>query len=463
MPGTVLIVDGLATNRIVLKVKLSAAYFHVEQAGSAAEALALVAHDRPQAVLVTDGLPDSSACDLVRDIHALPGCDRLPVLVLTAKRAPDARLALLKCGACDVLLKPYSEKVLLARLRALSRQAPVEVDLDLTSGAAHALGLAEAQAGFAPRGLVAALHRGTATDQALCHRLAQEMRHRLETFRMDRARQLSGLTAPPDVLLVSLPADAGEAALVRLAELCSAPRTRQSRVLALLDTADDVLAVKLLDMGIHDFATRDADPREIALRIDALLRAKQADDLQRARLRTGLNAAVTDPLTGLYNRRYALAQMARLIETARESKQTFALMVADLDHFKKVNDTYGHAAGDHVLTRVAGALRDALRPGDSLARIGGEEFLVLMPQSGIAAARAMAKHLCRTVRETAIALPGVEAPFSLTVSIGATVANPAVKDSDLEPERLLADADHALYAAKSGGRDTVTISHLSAA
>lgn len=88
MPGTVLIVDGLATNRIVLKVKLSAAYFHVEQAGSAAEALTLIAHDRPQAVLVTDGLPDSSACDLVRDIHALPGCDRLPVLVLTAKRAP---------------------------------------------------------------------------------------------------------------------------------------------------------------------------------------------------------------------------------------------------------------------------------------------------------------------------------------------------------------------------------------
>lgn len=234
-------------------------------------------------------------------------------------------------------------------------------------------------------------------------------------------------------------------------------------MLALLDAADDRLAVKLLDMGIDDFATRDADPREIALRIDALLRAKQADDLQRARLRTGLNAAVTDPLTGLYNRRYALAQMARLIETARESKQTFALMVADLDHFKSVNDTYGHAAGDHVLTRVASALRDALRPGDSLARIGGEEFLVLMPQSGIAAARAMAKHLCRTVRETAIAIPGVEAPLLLTVSIGATVANPAVKDSDLEPERLLADADHALYAAKSGGRDTVTISHLSAA
>lgn len=463
MSGTVLIVDGLATNRIVLKVKLSAAYFNVEQAGTAADALELIARDKPQAVLIADDLPDSTACDLVSDLRDLPGCDRLPVLVLTANRAQDARLAVLQAGAHDVMLKPCNEQVLLARLRSLSRQAPVDVDLDLASGAAHALGFAEAQAGFAARGLVAALHRGTPPDQALCRRLAQDMRHRFETFRMGSTGQLSGLTAPPDVLLVSLPAGAGESELVRLAELTSAPQTRQARVLALLDTSDTALAVKLLDMGIHDVADRDADPREITLRIDALLRAKQADDIQRARLRTGLHAAVTDPLTGLYNRRYALAQMARLIESAHETRQPFALMVADLDHFKAINDTYGHAAGDHVLTRIAHTLRDALRPGDCIARIGGEEFLVLMPQSGIAAARAMAKHLCRTVRETAIAIPGVDTPLSLTVSIGATIANPLLKGSDLDPETLVAEADHALYAAKSGGRDTVTISHLSAA
>lgn len=88
---------------------------------------------------------------------------------------------------------------------------------------------------------------------------------------------------------------------------------------------------------------------------------------------------------------------------------------------------------------------------------------MLMPQSGIAAARAMAMHLCQTVRQTAIALPGVETPVSLTVSIGATVANPARLADRFDPEAMVAEADHALYAAKSGGRDTVTFSQLSAA
>ncbi|MGK7754290.1 MULTISPECIES: diguanylate cyclase [unclassified Roseovarius] len=463
MSGTILIVDGLATNRIVLKVKLSAAYFSVDQASTAAEAVAAILRDRPQCVLISGDLPDRAAGDLIRDIHALPSCDRLPVLVLTATCTPLRRLDLLRAGAEDVMPRPFCDKTLLARLRSMSRHAPVEADLNLTTGTAEALGFAEAQAGFTSRGLIVALHSGTARDQALCRRLAQGTAHRFETVRAGHAEMLAGLRASPDVLLVFLPAGAGEPELVRLAELCGAPQTRRSRVLAVMDPADDGLAAKLLDLGVHDIAVQEADPHEITLRLDKLLRAKQADDTQKARLRTGLHAAVTDPLTGLYNRRYALSQMARMIETSRASGQPFALMVADLDHFKAVNDTYGHAAGDQVLTRIAHALRDALRSGDSLSRIGGEEFLVLMPQSGIADARAMAKHLCQTVRDTAIILPGVEAPVSLTVSIGATVANPALRGDTLDPEAMVAEADHALYAAKSGGRDMATISQPSAA
>ncbi|KRS12806.1 hypothetical protein XM53_09535 [Roseovarius atlanticus] len=463
MSGTILIVDGLATNRIVLKVKLSAAYFSVEQASTAADAVAAILRDKPQAVLMSGDLPDRDACELIRGIHALPGCDRLPVLVLSADRTPQVRIDLLRAGADDVMSKPCCDKTLLARLRSMARHAPVEADLDLTHDTAEALGFAEAQAGFAARGLIAALHSGAARDQALCRRLAQATSHRFETLRTGRTDLLTGLQVPPDVLLTFLPPGAGEPELVHLAELCSAPQTRQSRVLALIDPEDDALAAKVLDLGVHDIAAHDADPGEITLRLEKLLHAKQADDTQKARLRTGLHAAVTDPLTGLYNRRYALSQMARLIDSARSSGQTFAVMVADLDHFKAVNDTYGHAAGDQVLTRVAHALRDALRPGDSLSRIGGEEFLVLMPQSGIADARAMAKHLCQTVRDTAITLPGVQTPVTLTISIGAMVADPARQGATFEPEAMVAEADHALYAAKSGGRDMVTISHLSAA
>ncbi len=463
MSGTVLIVEGLATNRIVLKVKLSAAYFSVAQAGSAADALALIARDRPQAVLLSDDLPDASARDLTRDIRALPGCARMAVLVLTDSADTAERLALLRAGASDVLAKPYSEQVLLARLRSLARHAAVEADLQINSSTAQALGFAEAQAGFAPRGLIGALNNGTPGGQALCRRLAQDTGHRVEPFRMGQTGLMTGLSGPPDVLLVSLPPCTGEHDLFRLAELGSAPQTRKARMLVLLEDTNTALATKVLDMGAHDIASLDADPREIALRLEALLCSKQADDMQKARLRTGLLAAVTDPLTGLYNRRYALSQMQRLIDAARHGQQPFAVMVADLDHFKTVNDTYGHAAGDQVLTQVAHTLRDALRPGDCLARIGGEEFLVLMPQSDKKSARAMARHLCRSVRETPVVLAGADVSLALTVSIGATVADPAQRGDALDPEALVAEADHALYAAKSDGRDTVTMARLSAA
>ncbi|MFN3209640.1 MAG: diguanylate cyclase domain-containing protein [Roseovarius sp.] len=412
MPCTVLIVEGLATNRIVLKVKLSAAYFSVRLAGSAEEASIQVSQDRPQAVLISDDLPDATARDLVRAIRALQGCDRLPVLVLADTDSPAQRLTLLRAGANDVIPRAFSEDLLLARLRSLSRQAPADADLDLAAGTAAALGFAEAQAGFTARGVVAAWSSGTAQDRVLFRRLEKHCRHQIEQVARDPAGALAGTATQPDVLIVSLPPNATETDLVRMAELGSAPQTRQARLLALVDPTDPGLAAKALDMGVHDIASRCADPREIALRLDMLLQAKQADDTQKARLRTGLRAAVTDPLTGLYNRRYALAQMTLMIDAARETQQPFAVMVADLDHFKTVNDSYGHAAGDEVLVRIAQAMRNALGPVDTLARIGGEEFLVLMPQSDARAARSMARHLCRTVRETMIALPGRDTPVA---------------------------------------------------
>jgi two-component system cell cycle response regulator len=170
----------------------------------------------------------------------------------------------------------------------------------------------------------------------------------------------------------------------------------------------------------------------------------------------GLQAATLDPLTGLHNRRYALARLAEMSNTIRDD---VAVMVVDLDHFKSVNDTYGHAGGDAALKQVAKRLREQLRTDDLLARIGGEEFLVALPGCDRTRANLVAKELCAAVRDTPIRLHRRARPFHVTVSIGLACGT----SRGLSGGDLLMLADQALYRSKSEGRDTVRLSQISAA
>ena len=135
-------------------------------------------------------------------------------------------------------------------------------------------------------------------------------------------------------------------------------------------------------------------------------------------------------------------------------------MVADMDHFKRINDTMGHAAGDAVLIETARRLRENLRAVDMVARIGGEEFLIVMPGAGLANAKKAAQRLCRVIRNTPFIVPGIKLPVTATISIGMTVCDPRKRSNPPHPlsaEALLGRADKALYGAKAEGRDRVTL------
>jgi len=176
-----------------------------------------------------------------------------------------------------------------------------------------------------------------------------------------------------------------------------------------------------------------------------------------------LKAAVSDPLTGLYNRRYAMPQLARVAEHAGATGRSFAVMVADLDHFKRINDVYGHASGDAVLVEAARRLRENLRGVDLLARIGGEEFLIVMPATPFSEARTTASRLCRKIGCEGFKVPGSKDLIDVTVSIGVTMggihkSGPAAdRISADNPNALLDAADKALYEAKMHGRNQVNL------
>jgi len=209
-----------------------------------------------------------------------------------------------------------------------------------------------------------------------------------------------------------------------------------------------------LDLGANDVLFDSYGTEEISFRIAAQIQHKKTNDRLRATLQAGLNAAVTDSLTGLYNRRYALTHLSHLFDKSLRSGTELSLIMVDLDLFKRVNDHYGHAAGDAVLCAVAKTLKGAIRASDLLARLGGEEFVVILPDTPADKAQGLAQRLCGLIRNLRVEA----APRQITASIGLSAIGPDRPSTGLNPrfENLLQEADKALYAAKSRGRDQVS-------
>ncbi|WP_166433968.1 diguanylate cyclase [Roseovarius spongiae] len=462
MSGNILIVDAVTTNRIILKVKLASAHFSVTQAASADDALRLAARTAPDMIVASAALPGDAAARLIAAIRARPALACVPIVLLLPEDTETARVAALRACADEVIALPMDERIMLARIRSLLRQHHALEDMRLNAGAEGADGLAEARGGFAAQGRIALIAGNRAAAIALRARLGPGTGHALSILDADLPMIAQTGVRTPDIFAVLVGPAAQDAGMHAIAELRASPVTRHSRIVAVVESGAAQLMAALLDMGANDVVSDRASAAELNLRLRAELRRKQFCDHLRERIQDGLRAAVIDPLTGLHNRRFALPFLERLA-AAPAGGRPFAVMVADLDHFKTINDTHGHAAGDKVLAHVAGLLQRNLREEDMIARIGGEEFLIALPDTPCDEARRTAARLCRAVREHPLtALPGT-GPITVTVSIGVTLVAPRHGAPPPRIDALLEEADRALYAAKARGRDTVNYSERSAA
>jgi two-component system cell cycle response regulator len=217
-----------------------------------------------------------------------------------------------------------------------------------------------------------------------------------------------------------------------------------------------------LDLGADDAMPGGFGAEELALRLTAQLRRKAVSDRLRNTVHDDVRAAVRDPLTGLYNRRFALPHLSRTIKRASHSGQGFAVMLADLDHFKAINDRYGHPAGDAVLIETARRLQAGVSPGDLVARVGGEEFMIVLAETDPAAATSTAERLRHRINQAPFRLPGIEQPIAVTTSLGVVTVSDSFQSGMhhapvLDTDALVDAADKALYASKGAGRDQVTI------
>ena len=455
MSARILIVDDVAANRIIQQARLAAAFYEPLLAADGSACLAVAREERPDLVLLDLGLPDIPGLEVLRRLRRDPACRDIPVIALAGPRAEE-RLAAFAAGADDVMTRPTNERLLLARVRNLLR-LKAESDFP-TPDALEGAGLAEAPAAFEPQGTIALVSATNTPCETLRDALSGQLRDRLVV--LSRREALADIPVDPDrnnVPEVFILQDDGRnpsGTLRLLSELKSHQATRHAAVCVVGPAGEGDEAAMAFDLGADDAVGPSVTAEELALRTRGLLRRKRHSDRRRARMQDGLRLAMRDPLTGLYNRRFAAPQLAAIAARSREDGSQFAVMVMDLDRFKQVNDLYGHAAGDQVLVEVAHRLTANLRETDILARIGGEEFLAILPRTNIAVARGVAERLCQVMQDLPIRLQSGE-NLCVTVSIGVAVAGADGADT-CAVDLLVEQADLALLESKGAGRNQVT-------
>src|SRR6202044_1183090 len=451
MTARVLVVDDVRSNRKLLQTRLSLEYFEVLAAANGPDAIAICEMGGCDIVLLDVRMPGMDGFEVCRRLRAAPDTAHLPIVLLTALDRPADRVRGLESRADDFLTKPVDEIALVARVRSLVR-LKFSID-ELRSRAAHS---AEA---------------GTAPAEAL--NLDASERGRLllvDEQRSSRERVAGALSPYHDVVLAE---EAGEALISAREEtidlmivslgsgafdglrICSQARspqpTRQPPTPIIGDPDDRPKVLRGLELGANDYLTRPIDRNELLARVRTNIRQKLYADRLRQSVQQSIEMALYDALTGLNNRRSLERRLPAMIESARQRGAPLTMMVLDIDHFKRVNDTHGHDVGDLVLKGFAAQLQEIVRGGDLLCRLGGEEFVVVMPEVDMDQAARIAERARRTTENREFIVDGASGSVSITVSIGL-----AEWREKWDSAELYRRADRALYLSKSAGRNRVT-------
>ena len=453
MSARVLVVDDIAANVRLLEAKLAAEYFEVMTAASGKEALALIEKQTPDIVLLDVMMPELDGFEVCKRIRANPRTRFLPVVMVTALSDQADRVRGLEAGADDFLTKPVNDLALFARVRSLVRLKMIMDEWRMreqTSGAFDVLSTEAEPAEEDHTSAKVLLVEGFAPAAQRISTILAADNDTVEVATNSAEAMQKSAKGNYDLVITGL--QIGQEDGLRLcSNLRSADETRQVPILLIVDEFEMPRLVKGLDIGVSDYLMKPIDANELLARVRIQVRRRRYQDRLRTNYERSLSMALTDVLTGVYNRRYALRHMEGLMKRVADTGKSLSVLVCDLDRFKSVNDTYGHAAGDEVLKQFAQRATQSMRNIDMVARFGGEEFVILLPDTDGDNALKAAERLCKKVGATPMDV--AEAPdgkLTVTVSIGVASTTAAMPG-----EELIKLADAALYRAKQGGRNQV--------
>jgi two-component system cell cycle response regulator len=448
----VLVVDDVSANVKLLEARLSAEYFDVVTAMNGFEALAICERAECDIVLLDVMMPDLDGFEVCRRIKQNPATHFIPVVMVTALDQPSDRVRGLEAGADDFLTKPVSDVALIARVRSLARLKMVTDELRMRAVTSKEIGIqnpsVEAVSDTGRNGRVLVVDDRPASYERLVTMLTAE--HAVDVEPDPNEALFHAAEGEYDLMIVSL-ALANFDALRLCSQVRSLERTRNLPMLAISEADNNTRLVRGLEIGVNDYLLRPVDRNELLARVRTQIRKKRFSERLRDNAQKSIELAITDALTSLYNRRYMESHLSTLIDQAIGRGKPLSVLIVDIDYFKAINDTHGHDAGDDVLREFALRIRKSIRGIDLACRYGGEEFVVVMPETDLAVATMVAERLRRRIATEAFKIEQGQKTVDVTISIGIAALNDA-KDN---AATVLKRADQALYRAKREGRNRV--------
>jgi len=451
MTARVLVVDDILSNVKLLEAKLTAEYFEVVSAFNGLECLAKIDETAPDIVLLDVMMPGMDGFEVCRRIKHNPKTAHIPVVMVTALDQPSDRVAGLEAGADDFLTKPVDDAALFARVRSLVRLKMMTDELRMRETTGQNMGLIDPATTLMdanPTGRLLIIEDRPESvawfSQALApgHEVAS-----VDTFEEALVRVRGG---DYDLIVVSL-GMRGFDGLRLCSQLRSLPEGRNVPILVVVADGDRRKLNQALEMGVNDYLTRPVDKNELVARVRTQLRKKRYQDRLRHNVQLSLEMAITDQLTGLHNRRYMARHLDNLVSQSARTGKPLAFLIMDVDFFREVNNNHGHDIGDEVLREFASRISANVRGIDLACRYGGEEFVVVMPDTDMGLAFSIAERLRRSIETTPIVISRAPGKINITISIGIA----ATTGPGDNAEALLHRADQALYSAKRNGRNRV--------
>ena len=452
MSARILVVDDIETNRRLLEARLSAEYFDVVLAASGMECLERATETMPDLILLDVMMPGMDGFETCKRLKSDPATRHIPVIMVTALDQREDRVKGLEAGADEFLTKPVNDVALFARVRSLLRLKDVLDELRLRHEGALADSGEDADLEGPAMVIVAA-----GDDQA-AERLSAKLPKGFTGRPIgDPAGVVKAARAGAELVLIDL-ATARFDALRVCARIRSDVVTRNTPIICVVDADTPQDMVRALDLGVSDVVNRPVDPGELAARLKTQLKRKRYAEQLRERLEESLEMAVLDPLTGLYNRRYMASRLRQAVDGWEASAEKVSVVLFDIDHFKRINDTWGHQAGDEVLRGFTERMGQQLRALDIAGRVGGEEFMVILA----GASSREASEAAERVRSAIAREPFVLRSAGITVEVTTSAGVAEILHGDT-PESLVARADQALYRAKAAGRNQIAVAQKKAA
>ncbi|KQY66016.1 MULTISPECIES: PleD family two-component system response regulator [unclassified Brevundimonas] len=449
MTARILVVDDVEPNVRLLEAKLTLEYYEVLTACDGATALQIASDERPDIILLDVMMPGMDGFETCRRLKADPVTRHIPVVLVTALDGREDKIKGLEAGADDFVTKPIDDVVLFARVKSLVRLKSVMDELREREETGRRIGVDTDGAGRlrGSGGRVLIVDDNARQAEKMVEHLAGEHRPTVEA---DPAAALIAARGPVDLMIVNVSSSEFDG-LRFVAQVRSTEASRRLPILAVVDQADRPRLLKALELGVNDILPRPVDPEELEARARTQIKRKRYADFLKEKLDYSLEMAVTDALTGLHNRRYMAGQLQGLMARAGQGGEPVAVLMMDIDHFKLVNDGFGHDAGDEVLREFAVRLATNVRAIDLPCRLGGEEFVVVMPGASLEDAARVADRIRRDVAAQPFPIMGGAEGLTITVSVG-VAASAGGGDT---PDALLKRADEGVYEAKAHGRNQV--------